>query len=74
MTVLKTLTTGLIATLLILGVSACDRQGPAEKAGEEIDETYNEVKEDTREAAEDTREAAEEAGEYIEKQTSPDNQ
>jgi hypothetical protein len=48
-----------IAALLALGLSACDRnEGPAEEAGEEIDQ-----------AVEEAGEAIEEAGDKIREET-----
>lgn len=48
----------LVAGLLFLGITGCEQEGPAEQAGEEIDE-----------AAEQAQEAVEEAGDEIEQKT-----
>jgi hypothetical protein len=52
-------------------VAACHKkpkheEGPAESAGEEIDEAGRDVKEGTQEAVDDTGDAADEAGENVE--------
>jgi hypothetical protein len=45
------------ASILAFGFSACEKQGPAEKAGEEIDEAAAEVKEGVNEAADEVKDA-----------------
>ena len=46
----------ILAGLLVTGLAACEKEGPAEKAGKAIDETAADV----AEQAEDTKEAIEE--------------
>ena len=46
----------ILSGLLVVGLSACEKEGPAEKAGKAIDETAADV----AEQAEDTKEAIEE--------------
>ena len=46
----------ILSGLLVIGLSACEKEGPAEKAGKAIDETAADV----AEQAEDTKEAIEE--------------
>ena len=46
----------ILSGLLAIGLSACEKEGPAEKAGKAIDETAADV----AEKAEDTKEAVEE--------------
>lgn len=46
----------ILAGLLVMGLSACEKEGPAEKAGKAIDETAADV----AEQAEETKEAVEE--------------
>lgn len=66
----------LVAAMLVAG-AGCDRdEGPAEEAGESIDEAVEETRdaaeeagENIRDAAEETREAAEDAAEEIEEDT-----
>lgn len=48
----------LVAGFLIGGIAGCEQQGPAEEAGEEIDESV-----------EETGEEMEETGEQLEEQT-----
>ena len=45
---------------------ACEEKGPAEKAGEKIDEAMSEAKDDVKKAGEKIEEAAEDAGDAIE--------
>lgn len=52
--------------VLPLGLTACDREGPAEETGEEIGEAIDDTTEEMTEAAEEAQEAAEEAQEGIE--------
>lgn len=64
----RTATAGLMAVLL--GLSACDTsEGPAEKAGEKVDEAAEEAKESAEEAAEKVEETTEEAGDKVEEAT-----
>ena len=46
----------ILSGLLVIGLSACEKEGPAEKAGKAIDETAADV----AEQAEETKEAIEE--------------
>ena len=46
----------MLASLLLMGLSACEKEGPAEKAGKAIDETAADVAEN----AEETKEAVDE--------------
>ncbi len=48
------------AGALLLTLAACEEQGPAEEAGEEIDQMTEEAREATSEAAEETAEKLEE--------------
>ena len=45
-----------LASLLLMGLSACEKEGPAEKAGKAIDETAADV----AEKVEETKEAVDE--------------
>jgi outer membrane lipoprotein-sorting protein len=45
---------------------ACEQKGPAEKAGEKIDEAMSEAKDNAEEAAKKMEDAVEDAGEEIE--------
>lgn len=60
------------AVALLLGVAACEREGPAERVGEEIDETANAIKDGGESAADavddamdELREGAEDAADEI---------
>jgi hypothetical protein len=57
-----------LALILFAAVFAygCEKKGPAEKAGEKIDDTMHEALDKAEEAGEKIEEAAEEAGEKIE--------
>jgi predicted small lipoprotein YifL len=48
---------GVCAALLLLGMSACEKKGPVEKAGAKVDQAVDSVK-DTGEKAADKVEAA----------------
>ena len=50
------ISSAILSGLLVIGLSACEKEGPAEKAGKAIDETAADV----AEQAEDTKEAIEE--------------
>lgn len=43
----------LVAGLAVAGLSACDKEGPAEKAGKAIDESASDMSDSTKEAMED---------------------
>jgi hypothetical protein len=47
----------ILSGMLVLGLSACEKEGPAEKAGKAMDEAASDV----AEKAEETKEAVEEA-------------
>ena len=46
----KLLIVGCLLTLLAVGPTACEKKGPAEKAGEKIDETIDAVKDSVKKA------------------------
>jgi hypothetical protein len=59
-----------IAGLLTIGLAGCDTDpGPAERAGEEVDEMMQETEEQLQQAAEEAGESIEEAGDQIRDQT-----
>ena len=43
----------LVAGLAVAGLSACEKEGPAEKAGKAIDESASDMSDSTKEAMED---------------------
>ena len=49
----------LIAGLLIGGIAGCEQEGPAEQAGEEIDETVEEAGEGREDAGDDLEDRTE---------------
>jgi type II secretory pathway predicted ATPase ExeA len=60
---------GVCASILALGFAACEKKGPVEQAGEEIDEAVDTVKNGGEsvaskvdDAADDARKAVEDAG------------
>jgi prefoldin subunit 5 len=70
-----------LMTLLMLSLTACDSQGPAERAGEEIDEAVDalqrdaeDMQEDIDDAIDDVRQDAEEAAEDLQEKTDPGSQ
>ncbi|GGX38729.1 hypothetical protein [Saccharospirillum salsuginis] len=58
---MKTMYTLLVAMMFSLPLVACDNDGPAEEAGEEIDEAAEEAGEALDDAADQLEESAEEA-------------
>lgn len=46
----------ILSSLLLLGLSACEKEGPAEKAGKAMDQTVEEIAEDAGEAKEELEE------------------
>lgn len=67
------ITSALFALLFALGggavLTGCEDQGPAEEAGEEIDDAVEEAGEKIDEAAEEAGDAVEEAAEEVEEET-----
>lgn len=61
----------LASFVLALGVAACDREGPAERMGEDIDDTVERTGERTDQAIENMGDSAERAGDKIEQRTDP---
>jgi predicted small lipoprotein YifL len=49
---------GICAAMLMLGMSACEKKGPAEKAGEQVDQAVESVKDTGEKAADKVEEAA----------------
>lgn len=67
------ITSALFALLFALGggavLTGCEDQGPAEEAGEEIDEAVEDAEEELDEAAEEAGDAVEEAADEVEEET-----
>ena len=55
-----------IFSLMLLSVAACDRQGPAEKAGESIDKAADEASESMNKAMDNMDDAAKDVKEKAE--------
>jgi outer membrane lipoprotein-sorting protein len=55
----------LFSLLLILGLASCEQQGPAEEAGENVDEAVNEMQDRYDEASDAAGDAAEEVGDDL---------
>ncbi|WP_437673544.1 hypothetical protein [Sorangium sp. So ce131] len=68
---MKTVYLSLLLTTMAFGCggSKPEPQGPAEKAGEAVDDAASDVKDETKDAAESTGDAAEKAGDKIEEKT-----
>lgn len=66
MLTVKRILSGVCCALLAINLVACEQQGPAERAGEKVDEAVEETKETMEEVGEDMQEAAEETGEKVE--------
>ena len=58
-----------LATFLILGVTACDKKGPAEQAGENIDNAAENMGDKLEDATDDARDKLESAGDKVEDAT-----
>ena len=67
--ILKKLLTIMILTLSIFAFTACESKGPAEKAGEEIDQAVEKTADKAKEVTEAGKEKVEEAGEEVKKST-----
>jgi hypothetical protein len=68
---MKRFATVAAATLFILAAVGCGREdkGPAEQAGQKIDETVEQAKEGMQEAADEAAEKVEEAGDKLRQST-----
>ena len=49
----KGIVAAMLAGLMFTGLSACEKEGPAEKAGKAIDEAASDMSDSTKEAMED---------------------
>jgi hypothetical protein len=67
--ILKKLITITVLSLSIVAFTACESKGPAEKAGEEIDQAVEKTTDKAKEVAEAVKEKVEEAGEEVKKST-----
>lgn len=58
---LRTLALSLLVAMMSLGLAACEQEGPAEQAGENIDDAMEDAGESVEEMGESVEEAAEES-------------
>jgi len=71
----KVLWSALLAASMCLGVAACEKKGPVEQAGEEVDEAVDTIKNGGKEstsskvddAVDEAREGAEDAADELKK-------
>ncbi len=54
-----------VAMMFALFISACDRQGPAEEAGENIDDAVEDARDAMEDAYDATRDRVEDAGDRM---------
>jgi hyperosmotically inducible protein len=67
--ILKRLLTMLVLILSIVAFTACESKGPAEKAGEKIDEAVQKTTDKAEEITDAVKDKAEEAGKEVKKST-----
>lgn len=69
----RSLSSALLGAVLAIGLggflTGCEQEGPAERAGERVDETVEQTKEAVDEALEKTGEQVEQAGDAIREKT-----
>ena len=66
---LKKLLTIFLLILSIFAFTACESKGPAEKAGEKIDQTMEKASDNAKDAVEAVKDKAEEVGQEVKKST-----
>jgi hypothetical protein len=66
---LRFLTVGLILSVLLFGVVACEQKGPAEKAGEKIDNVAEKAGEKLEDDSDKVKDKLEEVGGKVEDAT-----
>ncbi len=69
---LKALSFSLIAMIFAFWLVACSNEGPAENAGEEVDEAAEQIQDTAGQMTEEAQDSIEQAGDAIEEET--DNQ
>ena len=67
--ILKKTITLIVLSLSIFAFTACESKGPAEKAGEKIDQTMEKASDTAKEATEAVKDKAEEVGDAVKKTT-----
>lgn len=63
---LRQLALSLLIGMTALGLAACEEEGPAEQAGESIDESVEEMEQSIDESAEEMGDSMEEMGDEME--------
>ena len=69
MSILKKIILVLFSCMIIVSFAACKKQGPAERAGEKIDEAVEKAGEKIKESTEKAGNKIEEAGEKVKEST-----
>jgi hypothetical protein len=59
----------LFIVMSVIALAGCEKEGPAEQAGEQIDETMESIQQDAEDAGEMVQEKVEEAGDQVEEAT-----
>jgi len=60
---------GMLLAAFLLMTTGCEKKGPAEQAGEKIDNVASDVKEKTKDSLDKAGDAIEDAGDKIENET-----
>ena len=66
---LNKLSVAALAIFLMLGITACDKKGPAEQAGENIDNAAENMGDQVEDATDDAEDKLESAGDKVEDAT-----
>jgi hypothetical protein len=69
MSILKKIILVFFSCMIIVSFTACKKEGPAERAGEKIDEAVEKAGEKTKDAVEKAGDKIEEAGEKVKEST-----
>jgi hypothetical protein len=69
MSILKKIILVFFSCMIVVSFAACKKEGPAERAGQKIDETVEKAGEKTKEAVEKAGDKIEEAGDKVKEST-----
>jgi len=69
MSILKKIFLVFFSCMIVVSFAACKKEGPAERAGQKIDETVEKAGEKTKEAVEKAGDKIEEAGDKVKEST-----
>lgn len=69
MSILKKIMLVFFSCMIVVSFAACKKEGPAERAGQKIDETVEKAGEKTKEAVEKAGDKIEEAGDKVKEST-----